>query len=1158
MNRAFPEGARFENRGRLGAGAFGMVFRAWDTEWKSDVALKVLSNVQHWALYRFKTEFRSILEVRHPNLVQVHELFGEGDRWYFTMERIDGIDPIRWLSSDAVLDATFDTLADPTLWEVSSSPEGIEADGHADEIRHVFRQIALGLTALHEVSLVHRDLKPQNVLVDDEGHVKLLDFGLAEFFDESSSSGRAGTPAYMAPEVWKGGQIGPAVDWYSFGVMLHQALCGTLPPRGGPIRVDDPALDELAALCGRLLESDPDKRATGADVLAALGGEVSAPLKEVLVGRDELLEQLEAHAERSRTGPVVVLLRGESGVGKTAVAQKLLGGLRRRHDARVLAGRCYEQMSVPLRALDGLVDALARALSELTDAELEALRPAWARELVHVFAVLGALAPDEGEIPPDPVEVRSRAFVALRQVLASLAEQTHLALWIDDLQWGDVASARVLAELLLAEDAPRMLLLGTCRTDEGTGFLDAWSTLKGRHFVHTVTVPPLSGEHTLELARVLRPEASQTELDALVQEARGNPMFVELLSAGAVSISGALEARMAGLAESERELLEVIAVAGRPMPKSVLLGALTGPGAPNDLESLRLGRLVRTRDVHGEPAAVSYHDRIREGALELMPATRVKQANLGLARAMVAVGMDDPGQVALRFAAADHIQDASEHAEVAADRAQHALKFDLAVRFHKLVLSTPELAPKRAENASAQCAEALMQLGRAAEAAPLCEDVARFQGDSPNWRRLAAEQWIVSGHHDRGVQALRQVCEAGDLWWPGGTASIGLGILGGLLKLRWADRKLPTSPPESIPEELSWKVTLAWSCCRALISSDQTRGLYYLLKGLLLSIEARDPIPTARFGLLFYANLAMRDMAWGVDRFNQCRDIAMASGEPYLRALAIQQHGYVLHSTGVLPQAVADYLEGLAIFEGECRGVGWEVTATRQNTFDAMLWVGDLPQMTSFIEESRLRAHKLKDEQARCAVLTYDAFLQMTRDEPDAAADGIEQVFAMTSQEGFSGWQLLASLRQLRLLLYTGQVEQAWTRLGPLWKRFTKEGLHQIPAFATHAIDLRAAITLSEFKRTGDVALAKQARGYIKSLATKGRGDWAAMGFQHRAALATIEGRDALADLKAAATTFDEAGLQLRAALCRAHLDQSSLDVANPARFLDAFAPGFA
>ncbi len=230
----------------------GMVFEAIHVTRGNRVALKVLPAVDGDSLHRFKREFRALVDVTHPNLVGLRTLESDGAQWFITLDLLDGCDFLSY----------------------------VRLDGRMDEgrLRYALAQMAAGVMALHARDVVHRDLKPGNVMVTVSGRLVILDFGLVAELGRagalSTAGGIAGTPAYMAPEQAAGGATGPPADWYAVGVMLHEALTGARPFDGDSWSVmrdkqirDAATLtagpgipDDLADLTNRLIARDPVSR----------------------------------------------------------------------------------------------------------------------------------------------------------------------------------------------------------------------------------------------------------------------------------------------------------------------------------------------------------------------------------------------------------------------------------------------------------------------------------------------------------------------------------------------------------------------------------------------------------------------------------------------------------------------------------------------------------------------------------------------------------------------------------------------------------------------------------------------------------------------------------------------------------------------------------
>lgn len=268
---------------RLGSGAFGAVLAA-EHPLHGAVALKVLrpgATIDPEA-------FRSVAAIEHPNLLR---LFGHGEhagRAYLVMERIDGVDLLAAVRPPKVpidpsrVRATIPLAFGQPVQEGGGSVFlAIRRDG-LDRLVPALRQLAAALVALHRAGKVHRDVRPENVLVTRDGRVVLVDYGLAiDVGEEIASDDIAGAPAYMAPDD----EPSPASDWYGFGLLLFEALTGAQPFAGTAHEViirkrtvlapspsfvvelpDDPRARALDDLCIKLLRRAARLRATAEDV----------------------------------------------------------------------------------------------------------------------------------------------------------------------------------------------------------------------------------------------------------------------------------------------------------------------------------------------------------------------------------------------------------------------------------------------------------------------------------------------------------------------------------------------------------------------------------------------------------------------------------------------------------------------------------------------------------------------------------------------------------------------------------------------------------------------------------------------------------------------------------------------------------------------------
>ncbi len=509
--------ARYEVLRCIGRGGMGVVYEAFDRERSRRIAIKTLLRFSPGALYLFKQEFRTLANVLHPNLVQLHELVAsESDGVFFTMEFVPGQDfraytqrpeartasrlPPPTTEGRSPADGVTQRVSGmlpvelPSTPDLDDKPERTTTPAHLDRLRDALRQLAEGVYALHAAGKAHRDIKPSNVLVTEDGRVVLLDFGVATELSRVVDEGlleshMVGTPEYMAPEQALDEPLTAASDWYSVGALLYEALVGKPPFIGDatdvlyrkalldptpPRDLVDGVPDDLDTLCCNLLQRAPEGRWRGAKVLRWLGGlqskypsppprPGSAGSGSRLVGRRAELRALHDAFETTRAGAsVIVRVSGASGMGKSALVHHFLDELVGRGDAVALRGCAYERESVAYKAIDGVIDALSRCLIALEQRGDPVPLSADASALAWLFPVLrrvDAVASLPVCAVDDPQVVRQRAFVALRALLSSLAGLRPMVLHMDDVQWGDVDSATLLREVMRPPLGPPILLV---------------------------------------------------------------------------------------------------------------------------------------------------------------------------------------------------------------------------------------------------------------------------------------------------------------------------------------------------------------------------------------------------------------------------------------------------------------------------------------------------------------------------------------------------------------------------------------------------------------------------------------------------------------------------------------------------------------------------
>src|SRR6266568_5749888 len=264
--KVFADFGDYELLEVIGRGGQGVVYRAHQKSLNRTVALKVIG-LGHWAtethLKRFRREAEAAARLEHPGIVPIHEVGEHDGSCYFSMKFIEG----------GQLDAVAKREAMPVR-------RAVELIAKVARIAHY----------AHEGSILHRDIKPGNILLDAKGEPHLTDFGLARLVETESTVTRTlevlGTPSYMAPEqaVGNNARVTSATDVYGLGAVLYQLLTGHPPFAGGttfetvrlvldteprPPRLLNPKIDrELSTICLKCLEKDPQRRYAAAAGLA--------------------------------------------------------------------------------------------------------------------------------------------------------------------------------------------------------------------------------------------------------------------------------------------------------------------------------------------------------------------------------------------------------------------------------------------------------------------------------------------------------------------------------------------------------------------------------------------------------------------------------------------------------------------------------------------------------------------------------------------------------------------------------------------------------------------------------------------------------------------------------------------------------------------------
>jgi len=473
---------------QLGSGGMGEVYRARDPRLSREVALKVIRRVlsvgpdgQDDTLDRLLREAILASALNHPNIVTIYETGVVDSDRYIAMELIEG----------------------STLRQVAQ--QGLPL-GRALGIA---RQVSEALAVAHAAQIVHRDIKPDNVMVRPDGYVKLLDFGLAKVQPAMLGLGPTahtteagvllGTVAYMAPEQARGEMITQEADVFALGVMLYELVTGrhpfTSPSQLGTLHAlmwESPeppafvnpelprAIDQLIV---EMLQKDPRLRPGASEVMYRLNlahdSTIAVTLSAVtvaagnraqreIVGRDRELDALQQEFERSQRGQGrLVVISAEAGMGKTTLVEAFLKQLESQQEpVRIGRGRCSERLAgteayLPiLEALDSLqkneqLGSIARLI--------RAVAPSWYAQIMPPSDNGSSAARLAAETASGSQERLKRELAALFEEIGRLQP---VVLVFDDMHWADPPTTDLLAYLARRIDTTRLVIIATCRPSE--------------------------------------------------------------------------------------------------------------------------------------------------------------------------------------------------------------------------------------------------------------------------------------------------------------------------------------------------------------------------------------------------------------------------------------------------------------------------------------------------------------------------------------------------------------------------------------------------------------------------------------------------------------------------------------------------------------------
>ena len=1122
---------RYEVVRVIGEGGMGVVYEAIDHERRQRVALKTLLNFTPDALYRFKNEFRTLADIRYRNLVRLHEfVVADADRVFFTMELVRGIDFRTYVARSDLRGPGGGLLrmSSPPPTRLSPHPAASIAISKAagrserpsldvspsdpDRLRAALLGLAEGIHALHRAGKLHRDIKPSNVLVTAEGRVVLLDFGVATELsspaEETGAPEYVGTARYMAPEQGSGESPTTAMDWYSLGVVLYEALVGQPPFVGSPFEVisqknllEPPppsgtvagVPEDLDVLCRALLQIDPQMRPDGSEIVRRLREKRGprtinsmAPLADsdaVFIGREAQLALLDEAFEATRAGrSITVRVGGMSGMGKSTLVQRFLEKLVEGGEAVVLRGRAYEREAVPYKAFDGVVDALSRHLMRLAemDPSVAQLPGIWA--LARLFPVLRRV-PSIGEATEefvaDPREVRRRAFAALRDVLTVVGEERPVVIYIDDVQWGDTDSAALLVELMRPPRPAPLLLLMTYRDNEAqkSAFLtDVRGHWPAGAEMRDITVGPLDANDSRRLALALLASADESGeriAHAAARESAGSPFLIEELvrsnlsaasaSAGTLSvltIDQMVEERYERLPEDARRVLEIVAIGGRPLPVQVVADAARIHDGADDVIALTVSRgFLRSGWRDGHETVEMSHDRIREAVIARLGEATLRAHHGSLAHVLESTAGADFEAIAVHLQGAGEDHRAAKYAERGAEQAAGKLAFEQAIRLYRMAAGKAVPGSPDARRLHLQLAQVMEWAARGADAARVyllaAEGAPALQ--RVEIERAAAEQLLTCGRIDEGVAVLDRILASVRMRRPQSAFAAIVWLLFFRLYLRIRGLRFVERDADDVDRVDRAKIDILYSVGIGLSFVDTVQAACMQARHLILALDSGDRFQVLRAAAISASTAASAGGAPSADERDlsaTVKRLAEASEDSEGRAFLMGTLGVSLFLRGHWSEALEN--QDVAYAKHPNSRAGWHANGQLFAIWSLTL----LGRLNQFRER---HARLLDDAEHRGDLYTtvnlrigYSNLAWLAVDEVELARRHVQEAMSAWSHRGFHLQHYRAMLADANIELYAGESLRAYERIARDWPKLKKSYLLRVQYIRSDARFARA------------------------------------------------------------------------------------------------------